>query len=356
MCLKKLKIKSNIRDYEVIFCNAKDILSSIKFDDNTFYIVDINVWSIYSKSTLNFLEEDKLILLEASENKKNLNTVQNIYDQLILKNPKKNLTIITIGGGISQDISGFVTSTLYRGIKWLFFPTTLLAQADSCIGSKTSLNYKEFKNLLGTFYPPTCVYIDTEFLKSLSEYDYFSGIGEIAKLHLMGGCEKAEYYFNSINSIKHRDIDILEELITNSLSIKSSFMMDDEFDTGKRNLLNYGHCFGHAIESATDFEISHGQAVIAGMILANNIANNKGLLSNEKHGKINNNLSEILYKKQLLKKMNPELIISGLKKDKKRVTSELPLVMLHTDYSLSKITNLTIEEANNSIIKFIDQL
>lgn len=353
---KKISVKSNLRNYDVIFSNIEDAVKPLKDNNNTVFIVDQNVWEIYSKNKLSQLNENDVIVLEIGEDKKNLNSVQIVYDQLISKNPKKNLTIVTIGGGIAQDITGFVASTLYRGVGWIFIPTTLLAQADSCIGSKTSLNYKIFKNLLGTFYPPNRVIIDIHFIETLTEYDYYSGVGEIAKLHLMGGKEKADFYFNHINEIKTRDISVLENLISNSLFVKKSYMEDDEFDTGKRNLLNYGHCFGHAIETATDFEVPHGQAVVAGMILANDVANSKGLLEQKIHDEINSKLNEILLKKERIKEINPDLIIEGMKKDKKRIASGLPLVMLCNAFSLVKITDLTETEASNTMKKFIKNL
>ena len=129
-------------------------------------------------------------MLPVREERKTLETVQELYGHFLGRSAKRNMTLISIGGGILQDISGFAASTLYRGINWVFVPTTLLAQADSCIGSKTSLNYQGYKNLLGTFYPPNEVYIYMPFLATQAELDFYSGLGEVVKLHLMGGAER----------------------------------------------------------------------------------------------------------------------------------------------------------------------
>src|SRR6202044_2708720 len=118
---------------------------------------------------------------------------EHVFDQMILLKPTKKTKIISIGGGITQDVSGFVASTFYRGLNWVYVPTTLLAQADSCMGSKTSLNYKSYKNILGTFYPPHKIYITTSFTSTLQEEDFYSGMGEVAKLHIMGGMQTLDF-------------------------------------------------------------------------------------------------------------------------------------------------------------------
>ena len=150
------------------------------------------------KHYLTKFRNTETIVLPISEERKNLDTVQELYDQLITRPAKRNLTLISFGGGILQDITGFAASTIYRGVNWIFVPTTLLAQADSCIGSKTSLNYKNFKNLIGTFFPPISIYIYPTFITTQLDSDFYSGIGEVVKLHLMGGDkhyhELAQYF------------------------------------------------------------------------------------------------------------------------------------------------------------------
>ena len=128
---------------------------------------------------------------------------------------RKNMNLISIGGGITQDITGFVASSLYRGINWIFVPTTLLAQVDSCIGAKTSLNFNHYKNLVGTFYPPSEIHIYPEFLKTLTKEDFYSGVGEMAKLHLMNGEEDTKIFVNSLDKIDKLDNQTLLERTQN---------------------------------------------------------------------------------------------------------------------------------------------
>ena len=345
-----LTVKSNIRDYNVFFENKPDFLDKLAQKENTIFIADKNVWNLHKETTLSKIPKDKLILLEISEDLKNIDTVCRLYEQIMMFAPRKNLTLVSLGGGITQDITGFVASSLYRGINWIFIPTTLLAQVDSCIGAKTSLNFKHFKNLIGTFYPPSEIYIYPDFLKTLTREDFYSGVGEMAKLHLMNGEKDTLAFIEALKDIDNRDINTLLERIRICLKIKQSYIEDDEFDTGKRNMLNYGHCFGHAIESSTNFAISHGQAVVLGMILANREAVKLKLLSAK--------TEEFIYKNVLkpvlivdIPKIDTEKTTEAMKQDKKNTGAGLALVMLTDGYKMQKITDMTIEEAKNILLE-----
>lgn len=281
MCIDAITIKSNLKDYNVYFEKDNKFLEKLSTRENCVYIIDSNVYEAHKDKVLALIPVEKLILLDVNEEMKNMDTVCELYEKIMQFAPRKNLTIVSIGGGITQDVTGFVASSLYRGVNWVFIPTTLLAQVDSCIGAKTSLNFKHYKNLVGTFYPPSEIHIYPEFLKTLTREDFYSGVGEMAKLHLMNGLEDTKVFIKDLPLIDKRDGKTLLERTKNCLNIKKSYIEDDEFDTGKRNMLNYGHCFGHAIESSTDFAISHGQAVVLGMILANSQAFKKDILSQE---------------------------------------------------------------------------
>ena len=344
MCVNKLTIKSNIKNYDVFFEKDASFLDKLFKIENAVFIIDENVYAKHEKGCLNGVPSEKLIILPISEDLKNLDTVCNLYEKIMQFAPRKNMTIVSIGGGITQDVTGFVASSLYRGVKWIFVPTTLLAQVDSCIGAKTSLNFKHYKNLVGTFYPPCEIHIYPEFLKTLTREDFYSGVGEMAKLHIMNGENDTKEFIKDLPLIDKLDSETLLKRTLNCLKIKKSYIEDDEFDAGKRNMLNYGHCFGHAIESSTDFAISHGQAVVLGMILANKIALSKGLLSKANE--------EFIYNKVL----KPVLVvdipiidipktIQAMKQDKKNLGNGLALVMINDNYEMLKITDLTDEAA-----------
>jgi 3-dehydroquinate synthase len=345
--MMNLTIHSNIRDYEAVFEETDDFIAPLAKNTQSCFVVDERVWKIYSPTLLKWIPEDQVMIIHIHENRKNLDTVQELYDRLVEYPAKRNLTMVSIGGGILQDISGFAASTMYRGIGWIYVPTTLLAQADSCIGSKTSLNYQSYKNLVGTFYPPTRIHIYTPFLETLQESDFYSGLGEVIKLHLMGGRETYESLGDICPLLQSRDAGALTKAIKQSLNIKISYMADDEFDMGRRNLLNYGHDFGHAVESTSNFEVPHGQAVILGMIAANIAARQRGIL----HSSIEKEVADkVLFPNLMLKPQRQALdssaMINAMKKDKKRVGSHLALIVMDNDFVFSRINDLTEEEAS----------
>jgi len=274
-----------------------------------------------------------------------LDSVQELYSKLVKLPAKRNLTLVSIGGGILQDITGFTASSLYRGIHWIFVPTTLLAQADSCIGSKTSLNFRGYKNIVGSFYPPEQVHIFPPFLKTQQDVDFYSGYGEVIKLHLMGGEVLYHELFRSQSLIIYRQLDALLHAIQASLKVKLGYISGDEFDTGRRNLLNYGHDFGHALESTSNFAVPHGQAVIFGMLAANKVARNRGLLDQGLESEIAQNLlvpsMKILPQREAL---DPVKIVSAMENDKKRTGDLLALIMMQTNYEFVHVNNLTQHE------------
>lgn len=239
------------------------------------YLIDKKVLSLHSKF-LSKIEKNKIIVIEAIEENKSYTKCHDYLIQLVEKGVRRGNTICAIGGGIVQDIAGFISSIIYRGVNWVFYPTTLLSQCDSCIGGKTSINLNKFKNLVGNFNPPKHIKVCTKFLDTLSEDEIQSGLGEIIKVSLIDSQSRIE-----ISKIKEAIIssDVPEELIKKSLQIKKEIIEIDEFDMGLRNVMNYGHTFGHAIESLTKYKIPHGIAVGIGVAIANHISrlDNKNL-------------------------------------------------------------------------------
>lgn len=343
-------VQSNIRNYDVLIESNTDFIGQLAQSPQACFVVDENVWSLYSSTLLKDLPTSDVIVLPINEDRKSLETVQELYDQFVTLSAKRNLKLISFGGGILQDITGFAASTIYRGIHWIYIPTTLLAQADSCIGSKTSLNYHGYKNLIGTFFPPAQIHIYPPFLKTQSDADFYSGLGEVIKLHLMGGELNFRDLIQHIPSILSRDSDALLQAIRVSLDVKLSYMDGDEFDVGRRNLLNYGHDFGHALESTSNFAVPHGQAVVFGMLAANFVARNRGLLNEMLAAEIAQNL--ILPSLKVLPppdSIEPEVMIDAMKKDKKRTGDLLALIMMQNNFDFIRINDLTPVEVANAL-------
>jgi 3-dehydroquinate synthase len=343
-------IHSNIRDYTANIENTPDFMAELAAIDRSYFVVDENVWLHHGATLLNCLPKENLMILPISEDRKNLDGVQQLYDKLIQLPAKRNLTVVSVGGGILQDITGFAASTIYRGINWVFVPTTLLAQADSCIGGKTSLNYGGSKNLLGTFYPPSHIHIYAPFLLSLATNDFFSGLGEVIKLHLMGGPDSLQSLIELLPQLTKRNPSDLIVAIRQALDVKFAYMEGDEFDLGRRKLLNFGHDFGHALESTSLFAIPHGQAVIVGILAANIVAAKRSCLSAD--------LEQELAKKVLLpnlvvrpsrEMLDKTEILNAMKKDKKRTGENLVLIMMEDGFNLRLIDNLKPAEVEAAL-------
>jgi 3-dehydroquinate synthase len=224
----------------------------------------------------------------------------------------------------------------------------MLAQCDSCIGAKTSLNYKGFKNLLGTFYPPASVQIQPLFLLTQSEADYLSGVGELVKLHLIGGESATAGLATQYSQLLKRDTAVTLGLIRASLLIKKAFIEEDELDAGRRNLLNFGHCFGHAWETATDYAVPHGQAVVAGIVLAQRVAVRRGLMSMDKAARLNDTLLNPLLK-GFSWQVDTARVIEAMSKDKKRTGTGLALVMMKDGHEMVRVNDLTEKEAREAL-------
>jgi 3-dehydroquinate synthase len=344
--INDLIVKSNIKNYAVCFENNFDFLEEYRKIHYKSIIIDRNVFELYNDLFLSFFEEEDIYIFDAIEENKTIIQACHIYDWLCQRNAKKNMTMISIGGGITQDVTGFVASTLYRGINWIFIPTTLLSQTDSCIGSKTSINYQKYKNLIGTFYPPSKLHINTVFVHTLKEVDFYSGIGEIIKLQLMKE-EPSKDLFLVSKCIKKCivDYDYLQKIVFDNLNIKLRYMEGDEFDNGRRNLLNYGHCFGHALEVSSSYKIPHGIAVNIGIIFANIIANRRRMLNSVDFDFITDhiNLPNIGMK---LKKgyFDYDILLSALKNDKKREGDALAIVFPNRSFALNKYNDMSEKE------------
>lgn len=268
---ERLEVNSHKGIYTVFF--DETAITSLNSGDlaGLHFIIDEKVAGFYKDELARILTSKSVLLIPANEESKSLDRFSCYVEHLVSHGIRRHHKLIAIGGGVIQDITCFLAAALLRGIKWSFYPTTLLAQADSCIGSKSSINVGKNKNILGTFTPPEQINICTHVLKTLENREMLSGIGEMLKVHAIdgpGSFDKiASDYENMLSGPS-----ALGKYIYDSLVIKKKIIELDEFDKGPRNVMNYGHSFGHAIESATDFAVPHGIAVCIGMDMANFMA------------------------------------------------------------------------------------
>lgn len=321
----KMDIRSSIRNYSLsIVDDFKPILENV-YQENDFIIVDEKVYNLFEEKISNSKWNDKLIKIKALEETKSYIAVADVIEQLIEGGFKKNNTLVAIGGGITQDVTAFTASILYRGVDWIFFPTTLLAQGDSCIGSKTSINFKKYKNQIGNFYSPREIFIDLNFLKTLEERDLISGLGEMAHYFLVSSEEDFQRFKNEYQ-IAREDFNVLRDLLKRSLEIKKSYIEIDEFDKKERQVFNYGHSFGHAIESLTNYKIPHGVAVSIGMDIANFMSVKYGYMEKTKREEMRELLEQV-WIGYSIQDINLKDMENALRKDKKNKGNLLGLIL-----------------------------
>jgi 3-dehydroquinate synthase len=277
-----------------------------------------------------------------------------ICEKMIQLDSKRNTILVSIGGGIIQDITGFVANVLYRGIKWIYIPTTLLAMCDSCIGGKSSLNFKHYKNLLGSFYPPDDIMIYLDFLKTLSLSDYYSGLGEVVKFNVIAGEAEIAKIEEKMESLLARNNHELSEFVVESLKFKKKYIEEDEFDKGKRIFLNFAHTFGHAFESTSLYQIPHGTAVVLGMIVANSISLQRKLLDEKLTLSIESICKKILNIKIKKEWFEINAVINAIKKDKKQTNLSIKAILLNRDFSLGIYNDISIIEITKAIDHLIE--
>ena len=340
--LKDIKIKSFKGEYSVIFQSdwLKD--TSLNSLSGAHHIIDSNVARIYAAQLAPILKDEKTILIDATEDNKSIERVIPVLNSLVNNGAKRNHKLIAIGGGVIQDITSFISTIYLRGVRWEFIPTTLLAQSDSCIGSKSSINLGGVKNTLGTFNPPNCIHICTDFLDSLTEKEIHSGLGEILKVHAIDSMTSFDSLAVDFPRLKS-DRNILRQYIHRALLIKKKYIELDEFDRGCRQIFNYGHSFGHAIEYSTNYLIPHGIAISIGMDMANYIAASRGLIDvshmHRMHPVLRANYSEFSHIE-----INVEELLLALKKDKKNQGDSLGLVLPVGEFSAIERVDLLLDD------------
>jgi 3-dehydroquinate synthase len=336
-----LKIVSTIKNYEVIFN------SNLRLDED-YFIIDRKVFNLH-KDIFSRIDKDRIYLVEANELEKSYRRCADHIEHLILLGLKRGHTVAAIGGGTIQDLSGFITSIMYRGLSWNFYPTTLLAQCDSCIGGKTSINLTGYKNTVGNFNPPDKIFLNEEFLKTLSKEEIQSGLGEVLKVMIIDDKERIDKK-DFLLCVKQSKIK--SSILKTSLEIKKEIIEKDEFDKNIRNVMNYGHTFGHAIESLTEFKIPHGIAVGIGIKIANNTSVHLGLVEKEKMQKISKCVDSFVdcnrhYLQEFLKNFEAHKYLECLSKDKKNTdNSNLTCILLDKNISpfKMKVNNVKLGE------------
>ncbi len=323
--MKTLTVQSYRGPYEAHFVEDAAATLQAELTPGDRLIVDQNVAKLYAETLGPIIEQHEHRIIEACEPAKSYQQIEDVIRWLIESSFKRSGRIVAIGGGIIQDISAFSASVLYRGVDWMFVPTNLLSQCDSCIGSKTSVNFGTYKNMLGGFHPARQVFIDLKFLDTLPEREIRSGLGEMMHYFLYAGREDFERVRDSFDAAL-TDRGVLRELIHRSLEIKKEMIERDEFDKGPRNVFNYGHTFGHALESYTNYAVPHGIAVSYGMDLANRLSWKLGYITEAEFEE----MRALLRKNWVglpVENFDLERYLDLLRKDKKNVDQNVRVIL-----------------------------
>lgn len=280
------------------------------------------------QSSLQGLQVDVLVLPDG-EAYKTLQTLQQIYDRLLQLRHNRTTTLIALGGGVIGDMTGFAAATYQRGVDFIQIPTTLLAQVDSSVGGKTGVNHPLGKNMIGAFHQPQCVLADTETLNTLPDRELAAGVAEVIKYGLICDAPFYAWLEENLDGLMERNGALLAEAIERSCANKARVVAADERESGIRAILNLGHTFGHAIETAEGYGTwLHGEAVAAGMVMAVDLSARMGWLVSEEVVRLSRLLARAGLPVAPPATISDERFLELMAVDKKVIDGRLRLVLL----------------------------
>ena len=342
MKIKSLKVNTKQKKYSIYFNNnlTNEINKILKKENLKFekclIVYDSKIKKNFVEKLLKKIRSPKKYKLKliSSETNKNFNNVNLVIKYLLKEKFSRNDCVISLGGGIVGDLSSFAASIYKRGTKFINVPTTLLAQVDASIGGKTGVNDKVYgKNLIGTFYQPDLVLIDLNFLKTLNSRELICGYAEIFKHSLISSKKNFMYLDKFIKKILLLKKSYLAKAVLESCKIKKGIVEKDEKEKNLRQVLNFGHTFGHAYEAACNYtkKLNHGEAVILGIKTAVKFSFKKKYLNKVTYDKIMMHIKKINFNlslNKIFKKKDINKILGFMLNDKKNVSSKINLVLL----------------------------
>jgi 3-dehydroquinate synthase len=294
-------------------------------------IADEYVASLFGDTILDSLAAGgmsaELITFARGEASKSLDTIARLASSLAQRGFDRQDGLLALGGGVTGDITGFLAASYMRGLPFVQVPTTLLAQVDSSVGGKTGVDIPEGKNLVGAFYQPRCVYIDSQVLSALPESELLNGLAEVIKYGVIYDRTFFEFLESRRQDILALELPVLEEVIATCCAIKADVVEKDERETDLRRILNYGHTIGHAIEAASGYSLAHGSAVAIGMVAAAELAVLKGILPADEKLRIEKLISDFGLPVKIPGELDRQEITNYLKTDKKTVGGRVFFVL-----------------------------
>jgi 3-dehydroquinate synthase len=294
-------------------------------------------------------------VLPAGETGKTLQYAEQLYTSAIRAGLDRHSAVVAFGGGVSGDLAGFVAATYLRGVPFVQVPTTLLAQVDSSVGGKVAVNHPLGKNLIGAFYQPRLVWIDLAVLETLPYREYLAGAAEVIKYAIILSEEFCAFLEDNWQPFLDREPEVLAEVVATCCALKSRVVAADEREEGLRAILNFGHTLGHALEAATDFSFYlHGEAVLAGMLMATKIAEAKGVLppaEAERQLSLYRRLGVLAAPSEL----DEEKLFAALWQDKKRQGERLVFVLPRRCGEVELFSDVSLELVRRTVREYLSQ-
>ncbi|SHJ16344.1 3-dehydroquinate synthase [Dethiosulfatibacter aminovorans DSM 17477] len=345
--MKSLRVNLPDRTYDIEI--GSNILGNIpafindKGYSNRFYVIDNNVYDLHREKLEEIIAGDGFLVIGTGEENKTFSNLEKILSSMVEAGLDRKSVLVAVGGGVTGDICGLAAALFMRGISAVQVPTTLLSQVDSSVGGKTAINLSGIKNIVGAFYQPDKVFIDIDFLKTLEKKEIMSGIGEIAKYGFIVDEDYIDYLQNNLERIEKLEDEYLLEIIFKSVDFKAQIVEKDEKESSIRKILNFGHTVGHGIELMKNVDITHGEAVAAGMILEGIIAFNRGNISKEYLQEIIS-LCRRIYLIPDFTEYEIDIIIENTKHDKKNVGDSINMVLPVSRGAVESFDGVTIDE------------
>ncbi len=346
--MKKIRVNLGKRSYDIniasgMFEGLTEEVSKITDKKKTFIITDSNVNKLYSNTIEEVLRKKSVYAgkyaFHAGEKHKNLATIEAGYHAIVKSELDRGSVIAALGGGVCGDLAGFIAATYMRGIKFVQIPTTLLAMVDSSVGGKTGVDLNEGKNLIGAFWQPAAVFVDTKVLETLPGRELLCGFAEVVKYGMISDEKFFEYLENNIDGIKQKKCEVYEYIIGKCCSIKADIVSQDERENSSRAILNFGHTFGHAIETVSSYsKYRHGEAVAIGMLMACEL----GVILGSIDSTVKRRLQKLLQSLSLQEKaegLNPKSILDAMSRDKKVKNGKINFIIPDTKIGQVKILN-----------------
>ena len=339
-----------------------DQLKQLKLGTKVLVVSNPEIFDHYGQICIDSLENSGFEvyshLIPAGESNKNLQSITKIYDSALAHHLERSSTLVALGGGVIGDMTGFTAATWLRGINFVQVPTSLLAMVDASVGGKTGVNHPQGKNLIGAFYQPKLVLIDSSVLKTLPPREFRAGMAEVIKYGVIWDPELFSQLENATNITSFDEIDpqLLNTILVRSCQAKADVVAQDEKETGIRAILNYGHTIGHAIESLTDYkQYVHGEAIALGMIAAGEIAIQMGLWRETNGNRQNKLISKVGLPTKIDAPLKVKEVLEALKNDKKVKSGKIRFI-LPTKIGSVKITDkISSEVIKESIMQLLNQ-